>query len=87
MPHNPIKTYISPYYVFVDIDHEQCVLPGDGSGSLVLTHSTDVAAYIERLIGLPSKDWPRESLIESNKLQVKDLASLIKKITGTQPDI
>ncbi|KAM3509770.1 hypothetical protein MY11210_006173 [Beauveria gryllotalpidicola] len=82
MPHNPKKTYISPYWVFVDMDHEQCVFPGDGSQRLVLTHSTDLAAYIERLIGLPAKDWPRESLIASNILQVKDLESLLNKVTG-----
>ena len=86
-PHNPKKTYISPFWVFVDIDHEQCVFPGDGSQLLVLTHSKDLAAYIERLVGLPSKDWPRESLITSNKLQVKDLEPLVKKITGKQPNI
>ncbi|KAI1840730.1 hypothetical protein JX265_002093 [Neoarthrinium moseri] len=82
MPYNPKKTYISPFWAFVDVDHEQCVFPGDGSQSLVLTHSTDLAAYIERLIGLPAKDWPRESLIASNRLQVKDLETLIKKVTG-----
>ena len=87
MPHNPKKTYISPFWVFVDIDHEQCVFPGDGSQPLVLTHSTDLAAYIERLIDLPSKDWPRESLIASNKVQVKDLEPLLKKVTGKQPDV
>ena len=86
MPHNPKNTYISPFWVFVDMDHEQCVFPGDGSQPLVLTHSTDLAAYIERLVGLPSKDWPRESLIASNKLQVKDLKPLVKKITGKQPN-
>ena len=87
MPHNFKKTYISPFWAFVDIDHEQCVFPSDGSQPLVLTHSTDVAAYIERLIGLPSKDWPRESLIASNKLQVKDLEPLVKKVTGKFPNI
>ena len=68
--------------MFVDIDHEQCVFPGDGSQPLILTHSTDLAAYIERLIGLPARDWPRETLAASNKLQVKDLESLVKKATG-----
>jgi hypothetical protein len=82
MPYNPKKTYMASFWVFVDIDHEQCVFPGDGSYPLILTHSTDVAAYIERLIGLPAKEWPRESLIASNKLQVKDLDSLIRKVTG-----
>ncbi|KAL8818820.1 MAG: hypothetical protein Q9191_007856, partial [Dirinaria sp. TL-2023a] len=86
-PHNPLKTYIDPFWVFVDIDPEQCVFPGDGSYPLVLTHSIDLGAYIERLIGLPSKDWPRESLVASNRLQVKDLETLIKKATGKQPNI
>ncbi|KAI0421373.1 hypothetical protein F5X98DRAFT_390531 [Xylaria grammica] len=82
MPYNPKTTYVSPFWVFVDIDHEQCVFPGDGSQPLILTHSTDLAAYIERLVGLPAKDWPRESLVASNKLQVNDLESLVKKVTG-----
>jgi hypothetical protein len=82
MPHNPKPTYISPFWVFVDIDHEECVFPGDGSQPLVLTHSKDLAAYIECLVGLPAKDWPRESLVASSKLQVKDLASIVKKVTG-----
>ena len=85
MPYNPKKTYVSPFWVFIDIDHEQCVFPDDGSQLLVLTHSIDLAEYIERLVGLPSKDWPRESLIASNKLQVKDLEPLAKKITGNCP--
>ncbi|EFQ97952.1 hypothetical protein MGYG_00988 [Nannizzia gypsea CBS 118893] len=82
MPYNPKPTYITPYWVFVDIDHEECVFPGDGSQPLVLTHSTDLAAYIERLVGLPADAWPRESLVASNKLQVKDLLELVKKTTG-----
>ncbi|KAF2965337.1 hypothetical protein GQX73_g8240 [Xylaria multiplex] len=82
MPHNPKTTYINPFWVFVDIDYEQCLFPNDGSQPLILTHSSDLAAYIERLIGLPAEDWPRECLVASNKLQVKDLGSLAKKVTG-----
>ncbi|KID83601.1 NmrA family transcriptional regulator [Metarhizium guizhouense ARSEF 977] len=82
MPHNPKTTYITPFWVFVDIDHEQCVFPGDASQPLVLTHSQDLAAYIERLVGLPAENWPRESLVASNKHLVKDLESLVNKVTG-----
>ncbi|KAI0540450.1 hypothetical protein GGR58DRAFT_130197 [Xylaria digitata] len=82
MPYNPKTTYINPFWVFIDIDYEQCLFPNDGSQPLILTHSTDLAAYIEHLIGLPAEDWPRECLVASNKLQVKDLISLAKKVTG-----
>ncbi|USP76413.1 SwnN [Curvularia clavata] len=84
MPYNPKKTYISPFWVFVDMDHEMCVFPDDGSQPVVLTHSTDLATYIERLVGLSANQWPRESVVASNRLQVKDLATLIKKVTGKE---
>jgi hypothetical protein len=82
MPYDPIKTYIAPFWFFMDMEHEQCVFPGDGAYPLVITHSTDVAAYLERLIGLPADKWPRQSLIASNTLQVKDLDPLIQMVTG-----
>ena len=62
--------------------YEKCVFPGDGSYPLILSHSMDVAAYIERLCGLPAGRWPRETLVASNKLEVKDLGDLIEKVTG-----
>ncbi|KAI1818262.1 hypothetical protein GGS20DRAFT_529240 [Poronia punctata] len=82
MPYNPKTTYISPYYVFLDIEYEECVFPETGSYPLVLTHSSDLARYIERLIGLPAEEWPREALVQGNKLLVGDLAGLAKRVTG-----
>jgi hypothetical protein len=84
MPYNPKKTYIAAFWFFVDMTHDRCVFPGDGSYPLVLTHSTDVAQYIERLVGLPASEWPRQSLVASNKIQVKDLEPILRKITGEQ---
>jgi hypothetical protein len=87
MPYNPKPTYINPFWFFIDMEYEQSVLPGDGSYPLVLTHSTDVAAYIDRLVGLPATEWPRMSLIASNRLRVKDLEPLIQKVTGKSATI
>nr|POE90201.1 hypothetical protein CFP56_20668 [Quercus suber] len=84
-PYNPKKTYIEPMWTFVDIEHEKCVFPGNGSYPLVLTHSMDLAAYIERLVGFPAEQWPHESLVASNKLQVKDLDTMIRRVTGIHP--
>ncbi|KAF2430777.1 NmrA family transcriptional regulator [Tothia fuscella] len=82
MPYDPKPTYINPFWFFIDMESEKAVFPGDGSYPLVLTHSTDVAAYIDRLVGLPAAEWPRKSLIASNSLQVKDLEPLIQEVTG-----
>lgn len=82
MPYNPITTYLDSFWFFVDMVHEKLVLPVDGSQPLILTHSTDAGAYIDRMIGLPAKDWPRQTLIASNRLQVKDLEAVVKKATG-----
>lgn len=73
-----------PYSVLLDLQHEVCVFPGDGSQTMIFTHSSDLAAFVERLIGLPADEWPRESLIMSNKIQVNDLVRIAKKVTGKQ---
>lgn len=82
MPYNPKPTNLDSFWYFIDMVHEQLVLPGDGSQPLILSHSVDAGAYIDRMIGLPAKDWPRETLIASNRLQVKDLVSIVKRATG-----
>ncbi|KAF2762470.1 NAD(P)-binding protein [Pseudovirgaria hyperparasitica] len=84
MPHDPKPTHIAPFWCFVDMDAEQCVIPGDGDYPLVLSHSTDVAQYIEKLIGLPAIDWPRESLVASNRILVKDLPGIVARATGKE---
>lgn len=82
MPFNPKPTNLKPWWIFIDLKHETCVFPGDGTQTIIFTHSTDLAAYIERLISLPASKWPRESLIISNKIKVKELAQLASKVTG-----
>lgn len=82
MPTGPKPSNLLPWSIFVDLQHKLSVLPGDGTQMLNLTHSTDLAAYIERLISLPAEKWPRESKIQANHIQVKDLAAMVKKVTG-----
>jgi len=86
MPYNPKKTHIPPFWYFIDMQHEEFVLPGDGNYPLILSHSTDVAAYIVCLTNLPVEEWPRESLVASNRLEVKDLPAIIERATGTFED-
>ncbi|KAK2592578.1 hypothetical protein QQS21_009723 [Conoideocrella luteorostrata] len=82
MPYHPKPTNLRPYWMFIDLAHEISVIPGDGTKTVVFTHTTDTAAFIERLIDFPAEKWPRESLVQSNKLPVKDLLDLINKISG-----
>lgn len=57
-------------------------MPGDGTKTVIFTHSKDLAAFIERLIGLPANEWPRESLIMPNKIQLRHIPHIAKKVTG-----
>ncbi|KAK5996420.1 Oxidoreductase swnN [Cladobotryum mycophilum] len=82
MPFHPKPTNLKPYWMFIDLEHEVSVIPGDGTKTVVFTHTEDTAAFIERLIGLPAEQWPRESLVQSNKIQVKDLLDIVKKVSG-----
>jgi len=71
-----------PWSIFVDMQHSMCVFPADGTQTMIFTHSADVAAYIECLVDLPASEWPRRALIASNRLQLKDLATIVQQVTG-----
>lgn len=83
MPSRPKPSNLMSWSIFVDLAHRKCVFPGDGTQTMIFTHSTDLAAYVERLIGLPAKDWPRESLIQPNRIMLRELAQIVQDITGT----
>nr|POE90196.1 hypothetical protein CFP56_20663 [Quercus suber] len=82
MPYHAKPTFMMSWSVFIDLQHETCVFPGDGTHITTFTHSSDLAAFIERLIGLPAKEWPRDSLIAPNKLKLNDLLQIVKQVTG-----
>ncbi|KAK7997501.1 FAD dependent oxidoreductase [Apiospora arundinis] len=75
-------TELMRWCIFVDLENEVCVFPGDGTKVMTFTHSSDLAAYVERMISLPAKNWPRHSLIKANRLEIKDLAGIVAKVTG-----
>lgn len=56
MPYHPKPTYLEPWSVFIHLKHELCVFPEDGTQTMIFTYSTNLAAYIKRLIGLPATD-------------------------------
>lgn len=82
LPYKPIKTSLTPLWLFLDLDHKICHVPEEGTQTLVLSHSSDVAKYVERLICLPGDKWPRESAVIGNKLQPKDIVGIAEKATG-----
>ncbi|KXJ93605.1 hypothetical protein Micbo1qcDRAFT_174641 [Microdochium bolleyi] len=82
MPHKPKPTNLMPWSVFVDFQHEMCVFPGDGTQTMIFTHSSDLAAYVERLVSLPATEWPRYALVAGNRLNFHELADIIKRVTG-----
>ena len=75
-------TELMHWCIFIDLENEVCVFPGDGTKVMTFTHSSDLAAYVDRLISLPAEDWPRHSLIKANRLQIKDLGGIVTKVTG-----
>lgn len=68
--------------MFVDLQNRLCVFPEDGKQIVTLTHSNDLAAFIERLIRLPAEQWPRDSVVRSNKIKLNDVASILRQVTG-----
>lgn len=85
MPYGPMPTNLKPLWLFLDLPHQRLVIPGDGTDHVVFTHTADLAACIERLVALPAEQWPREALLQGNRIQVKDLVEITRRISGECP--
>ncbi|KZZ92942.1 NAD(P)-binding domain protein [Moelleriella libera RCEF 2490] len=84
MPYGPMPTNLKPLWLFLDLPHQRLVIPGDGTDHVVFTHTADLAACIERLVALPVEQWPREALLQGNRIQVKDLVEITRRISGRE---
>ncbi|KAI1840725.1 hypothetical protein JX266_013070 [Neoarthrinium moseri] len=82
MPFHAKPTHLMSWCIFLDLEQETCVFPGDGEQTMIFTHSTDLAAYVNCLIDMPAGNWPRESLIMPCRIRLKDLARIMENITG-----
>jgi hypothetical protein len=49
-----------------------------------VTHSTDVAAFVARLVGAPAGTWSRASVIVGDKVTLNQLLHLVESAKGTK---
>ena len=57
------ETYFPSEVPFVDIANGKAVVPGDGEVGVVFTHSTDVARFVSRAVGMEKGLWREHSWI------------------------
>lgn len=79
-----VPSYLQPMPLFLDISSNVAAIPGDGNTPVALTHSTDVAAFVARLVGAPAGTWSRASVVVGDKVTFNQLLHLVESAKGTK---
>jgi nucleoside-diphosphate-sugar epimerase len=66
--------------LFLDMDHNQAVIPGDGEVPFVLTHSTDVAKFVAAALDL--EKWNEVSLMVGDRITINEIVAAAEEAKG-----
>jgi hypothetical protein len=76
-----VKSHLKLISLIIDIENSKAAIPGNGNVPVVLTHSTDLARFVEAALSLDV--WPEVSLIKGDKVTLEELVSIAEKVKGT----
>ena len=75
-------TNLHPLYCLLDLPASKAVIPGEGNGHVVFTHTRDVGKFVTELLGLEAEKWSREATISGERITLNDLVQLAEDVTG-----
>ncbi|KAK4939263.1 hypothetical protein LTR10_020460 [Elasticomyces elasticus] len=78
LPYFP--TDMRALYTILDIPHSLAVVSGDGTATVAITYTKDVARLVARSIDLPK--WPRVYTVAGAEISSNDLVELAERILG-----
>lgn len=81
-PPNPPQ--INVISVVIDPEHAKAGIPGDGSATIIITHTTDVARFVAAALSLP--DWPEKVIIQGDRLTLDEVVTVAESVKGNHPN-
>jgi nucleoside-diphosphate-sugar epimerase len=81
-PPNPPQ--INVISVIIDPEHAKAGIPGDGSDTIITTHTTDVARFVAASLSLP--DWPEKVIIQGDRLTLNEVVAVAESVKGNHPN-
>lgn len=77
-PNPPQMNVIS---LIIDPENAKAAIPGDGSATILITHTTDVARFVAAALSLP--DWPEKLLIRGDRLTLNEVVAVAESVKGS----
>jgi hypothetical protein len=81
-PPNPPQ--INIVSLIIDPENGKAAVPGDGSATILITHTTDVARFVAAALSLP--DWPEKLIIQGDRLTLNEVVAVAESVTGKHPN-
>ncbi|OBT40168.1 hypothetical protein VE00_08825 [Pseudogymnoascus sp. WSF 3629] len=82
-PPNPPQ--INIVSLIIDPENGKAAVPGDGSATILITHTTDVARFVAAALSLP--DWPEKLIIQGDRLTLNEVVAVAESVTGSKFDV
>lgn len=77
-PPNPPQ--INVISIIIDPENAKAAVPGDGSATILITHTTDVALFVAAALSLT--DWPEKLIIQGDRLTLNEVVSVAESVKG-----
>ncbi|KFX98684.1 hypothetical protein O988_04235 [Pseudogymnoascus sp. VKM F-3808] len=81
-PNPPLINGIS---LIIDPENAKAAIPGDGSATILITHTTDVARFLAAALSLP--DWPEKLIIQGDRLTLNEVVEVAESVKGSKFDV
>lgn len=82
-PPNPPQ--INVISIIIDPENSKAAVPGDGSATILITHTTDVALFVAAALSLT--DWPEKLVIQGDRLTLNEVVSVAESVKGNKTTI
>ncbi|KFY41628.1 hypothetical protein V494_02898 [Pseudogymnoascus sp. VKM F-4513 (FW-928)] len=82
-PPNPPQ--VNVISIIIDPENAKAAIPGDGSSTILITHTTDVARFVAAALSLP--DWPEKLIIQGDRLTLNEVVAVAESVKGSKFDI
>ncbi|KAL4871103.1 hypothetical protein BDV12DRAFT_194747 [Aspergillus spectabilis] len=68
--------------IWLDLQNNFAVIPGDGTAPVVVTHTSDVGHYVAALLGLPQ--WEKRYHLIGDRCSIGEMARIAEEVKGVE---
>lgn len=76
-PNPPTMVVVS---LILDPVEAKAAIPGDGSATIMVTHTSDIALFVAAALDLP--EWPEKLIIQGDRLTLNKAVEVAESVKG-----